>query len=119
MSIYEVNLEELCFTQKFRPEQVTEVDLVFPRGAVPNAQLLWFRVKLNNDEQLFLTKSLQDFYKFVSLPESSIGGWTDGDRGQDSTGHLTRYALDDSGDGNETSGELQQRSEGATKAVAS
>lgn len=116
---YYVNLEALCKTERFQPSQVVSSELVFPKGAVPNSQLIWFRVELTNGERTFVTKPLQDFHTYVDLPESSIGGWTDGDRGLDSAGHFARYALDDSVGSEEVSGELQQRSEGAEKTVAS
>lgn len=114
---YEINLDRLCKFQNFTPEQVKSADLVFPSGAVPNAQILWVRVELSNEERKFITLPLTDFYEFVTLPESSIGGWTDGDRGHDRAGHFTRYAFDDSSDSDETSGELQHGSEGAKEAV--
>ena len=116
---YEINLEEVCSTKDFTPEQIVSCDLVFPNGAVPNSQLLWLRIELTNKERKFLTLPLADFHRFVKLPASSIGGWTDGHRGRDSTGHFARYALDDSGDGDEASGELQHGAEGAEEVVAS
>lgn len=81
---YEINLEELCHNQNFQPFQVVSSDLVFPKGAVPNARIIWIRVELTNGERKFVTKALADFYTYVDLPESSIGGWTEGDRGTDS-----------------------------------
>lgn len=112
--MYEVKLSALCDAQRFEESQVVSSELVYPKGAVPNAQLIWFRVELTNGERMFITKPLSQFYEYVQLPESSIGGWTDGDRGRDSTGHFTRYALDDSGDGEEVSGELQRSAESAS-----
>lgn len=112
--MYSVKLEALCKNQRFNESQVVSSELVYPRGAVPNAQLIWFRVELESGERLFVTKPLRDLYVYIDLPESSIGGWTDGDRGSDSTGHFARYALDDSGDSEEASGELQRSAEGAT-----
>ena len=114
---YAINLERLCKFQNFNSDQIVSAELVFPSGAVPNAQVLWVRIELTNKERKFVTLPLVDFYEFVTLPESSIGGWTDGDRGLDRAGHFTRYALDDSSDGNEASGELQYGSEGAKEAV--
>ena len=114
---YEINLEALCEFQNFSPDQVVSSDLVFPTGAVPNAQILWVRIELTSDERKFITLPLSDFYKFVTLPESSIGGWTDGERGHDRSGHVTRYALDDSGDSEETQHELQHGAESAEEAV--
>lgn len=114
---YEINLDSLCEFQNFTPDQVVSADLVFPKGAVPNAQILWVRLELSSEERKFITLPLADFYRFVTLPESSIGGWTDGDRGHDRSGHFARYALNDSGDGKAASGELQHSAEGAEKAV--
>ena len=115
--VYEINLDALCEFQNFAPEQVVSADLVFPKGAVPNAQILWVRLELTNEERKFITLPLADFYRFVTLPESSIGGWTDGDRGHDRAGHFARYALDDSGDSSEAPGELQHSAEGVEEAV--
>jgi len=114
---YEINLERLCRFQNFSIDQVVSSDLVFPTGAVPNAQILWVRIELTSGERKFVTLPLADFYEFVTLPESSIGGWTDGDRGHDRSGHFTRYALNDSGDSEETQGELQHSSESVEEAV--
>ena len=83
---YEINLEEVCLNQSFTATQVVSSELVFPRGAVPNAQILWIRIELTNGERKFITKSLASFYDFVSLPESSIGGWTEGSKGIDTSG---------------------------------
>ena len=94
---YEINLSAVCKNQRFQPEEVVQSDLVFPRGAVPNAQLLWVRIELQNGERKFITLPLRDFYEYVNLPESSIGGWTDGDRGRDRTGLNARYEVDHSG----------------------
>lgn len=98
---YTINLDSVCKTQRFKPEEVVQSDLVFPKGAVPNAQILWVRVELQNGERKFITLSLRDFYKYVNLPESSIGGWTDGDRGRDRTGLNARYEVDHSGSSEE------------------
>jgi hypothetical protein len=117
--MYAIKLTELCHNQRFKESQVVSSELVYPKGAVPNAQLIWFRIELTSGERLFITKPLQDFYQYIDLPESSIGGWTDGDRGRDSTGHFTRYALDDSVGSESLSGELQQRTESAEEPVAS
>lgn len=80
---YKINVEELCHNQSFLPSQVVSSELVFPRGAVPNAAIIWIRVELANGERSFVTRSLADFYKLVDLPESSIGGWTEGNKGTD------------------------------------
>jgi len=86
---------------------------------VPNSMLLWIRVELTNGERKFVTLPLVDFYLYVELPESSIGGWTDGDRGSDYTGLNARYEVDDTGSSEEVSGELLDRTEGVEKALAS
>lgn len=95
---YTINLDELCLNQAFKPGQVVSSDLVFPRGAVPNSQLLWVRIELKSGERKFVTLPLTEFYRFVSLPESSIGGWTDGNRGSDFSGLDARYAIIDQSD---------------------
>ena len=91
---YQINLDELCKNQKFNPDQVVSSELVYPRGAVPNAQILWVRVELTSGERRFVTLPLSEFYCYIDLPESSIGGWTEGDLGTDSvnSAHLNRYA---------------------------
>jgi hypothetical protein len=114
---YRVKLHEVCKNQRFSESQVVSCELVFPSGAVPNSQLIWLRVELTNGEKAFITKALSQFHDFIELPESSIGGWTDGHRGSDSSGHFTRYALDDSGDGDEVRSELQHGSESTEEAV--
>ena len=119
MSLYTINLEHLCRNQGFAPEQVVSSELVIPKGAVPNSMLLWIRVELTNGERKFVTLPLVDFYLYVELPESSIGGWTDGDRGSDYTGLNARYEVDDTGSSEEVSGELLDRTEGVEKALAS
>lgn len=80
---YTINLEELCKNQSFSLSQVVSSELVFPSGAVPNSRILWFRLQLTNGERKFVTRSLADFYKYVDLPVSSIGGWTEGEAGVD------------------------------------
>lgn len=114
---YEINLSEVCKTQRFQPQEVVSCDLVFPKGAVPNSQLLWARVELVSGERKFITLALRDFYVYVRLPESSIGGWTDGDRGSDIFGLNPRYEVDDSGGGSEVSGALLDGAEGAEETV--
>lgn len=114
---YEINIGYLCHNQAFNVEQVVSSELVFPSGAVPNSMLLWVRVELTNGKRQFVTVPLVDFYKYVDLPESSIGGWTDGDRGSDSSGLNPRYEIDDPGDGNTSSSELQLGAESAEEAV--
>ena len=94
---YTINLEKLCATQNFTPEQVVSAKLVFPRGAVPNSMLLWVRVDLTSKERKFITLPLVDFYKYVDLPESNIGGWMSGDRGSDYAGLDARYKVVDRG----------------------
>lgn len=96
---YTINLERLCKNQSFHFTQVVSSELVFPKGAVPNAQLLWVQVKLSNGDKRFVTLSLSDFYKFIDLPQSSIGGWTDGEVGSDYAGLDPRYKVVDQGGG--------------------
>lgn len=115
---YAVNLTEVCKNQRFSPSQVVSSELVYPKGAVPNAQLVWLRIELESGDKTFVTLPLRDFHTYISLPESSIGGWTDGDRGSDNSGHYTRYAIDDSVSGESVSDELQQRAEGAENSLA-
>lgn len=117
MKGYSINLENLCKNQRFRPEEVVSSDLVFPKGAVPNAQILWVRVELKSGERKFITLSLREFYEYVDLPESSIGGWTDGDIGSDYTGLNARYEVDHSGSSEQVSGELLDGPEGAEVSV--
>lgn len=114
---YQVNLEEVCKNQSFTPSQVVSSELVLPSGAVPNSMLLWVRIELTNGSRRFVTLALRDFYKYVTLPESSIGGWTDGDRGSNSSGLDPRYALDHSGDSEEASSELQLGTESVEEVV--
>lgn len=116
---YTLKLDVICKNQSFTPEQVVSSDLVFPRGAVPNAQLIWVRVELDSGERKFITLSLGKFYEYVQLPESSIGGWTDGDRGSDYSGLNSRYEVDHSGGGEEVSDELQFSAESAEATVES
>jgi hypothetical protein len=106
MSGYSINLEELCCNQAFSPDQVVSSDLVFPRGAVPNSMLLWVRIELTSGKRKFVTLPLVEFHRFVSLPESNIGGWTDGDRGSDYSGLNARYEVDHSGSDEAISDEL-------------
>ena len=80
---YTINLEHLCKNQSFSATQVVSSELVFPRGAVPNAQIIWIKIELTNGDRHFITKSLSEFYDYVELPESSIGGWTEGNKGKD------------------------------------
>lgn len=78
---YTVNLEQLCVHQKFNPEDIATAELVYPNGAVPNAQLIWVRTELKNGDRKFITLPLQHFHEYIELPVSSIGGWTTGERG--------------------------------------
>lgn len=117
MKGYRLNLDVVCKNQRFKPEEVVKSDLVFPKGAVPNSQLIWVRIELVNGERKFITLPLRDFYMYVDLPTSSIGGWTDGDRGRDRTGLNARYEVDHSGGGGEVSGSLLDGSEGTEEAV--
>jgi hypothetical protein len=117
MQGYTINLDELCLHQNFNPEQVVSCDLVYPKGAVPNAQMLWVRLELTSGDRKFVTLSLLEFYRFVQLPESSIGGWTDGNRGSDYSGLNSRYEVDHSGSKEPVSDELQLSAEGAAEAV--
>jgi len=94
---YTINLEKLCMTQNFTPKQVVTSELVFPRGAVPNSRLLWVRVELTGGERKFITLPLIEFYEYVDLPESNIGGWLSGDRGSDYAGLDPRYKVVDQG----------------------
>jgi hypothetical protein len=114
---YTINIEELCLNQAFTPDQVVSSDLVFPRGAVPNSQILWVRIELTSGDRRFITLPLMDFYRFIQLPESSIGGWTDGDRGSDSSGLNARYEIDHTGSDETVSDELQLSPEGAEETV--
>lgn len=107
MNGYTINLPALCKNQNFLPEEVVSSELVFPEGAVPNSQLLWIRVELTSGKRKFITLGLVDFYDYISLPESSIGGWTDGDRGSDYSGLNARYETNDSGSDDEVSVEVQ------------
>ena len=114
---YEIDLEQVCKTQDFVPSQVVSSELVWPKGAVPNSRLIWIRIELTSGKRQFVTLPLVDFYQYIKLPESSIGGWTDGDRGSDYTGLNARYEVDHQGDGDEVSGELQHGAEGTESAV--
>lgn len=71
---YTINLEALCATQTFSPSQVTDAELVFPKGAVPNSLLLWARLTMDNGEKRFVTLPLTQFYEFIDLPLSNLGG---------------------------------------------
>lgn len=115
---YTINLEYLCRNQDFAPQEVVSSDLVFPRGAVPNSRILWVRVELTNGTRKFITQPLLEFYRLVELPESSIGGWTDGDRGSDYSGLNARYEVDHSGSEESLPDELQLSAESASEAVA-
>ncbi len=114
---YQINLDELCSNQNFQPDQVIESKLVFPRGAVPNSQLLWVRIELTNGKRKFITLPLLEFHRYIELPESSIGGWTDGDRGSSSTGLNARYEVDHSGGSDSVSDELQLSTESTEEIV--
>lgn len=72
-------------------------ELVYPKGAVPNSQLIWIRIELTNKERQFVTLALTDFHKYIKLPESNIGGWTDGEIGSDYAGLDPRYKVVDQG----------------------
>ena len=92
--MYKIKLEQVCKNQRFQPEEVVQSLLVFPKGAVPNPQILWVRIDLKNGERKFVTLPLQDFYEYIELPSSSIGGWTEGEIGTDEAGmraHLAKY----------------------------
>lgn len=115
---YTINLEYLCRNQSFAPAEVVSSDLVFPRGAVPNSRILWVRVELTNGKRQFITQPLLEFYRLVELPESSIGGWTDGDRGSDHSGLNARYEINHSRGEESLSDELQLSAESASEAVA-
>jgi hypothetical protein len=119
MKGYTLNLDVICKNQSFSAAQVVSSDLVFPRGAVPNAQLLWVRIELDSGERKFITLSLGKFYEYVQLPESSIGGWTDGDRGSDYSGLNSRYEVDHSGSSEALPDELQLGTESAEATVES
>jgi hypothetical protein len=114
---YVINLNELCLHQAFGPDQVVSSELVFPKGAVPNSMLLWIRLELTSGKRQFVTLPLVDFYKYVDLPESSIGGWTDGDHGSDYSGLNARYEVDHSGSEEPVSDELQLSPEVAEEPV--
>lgn len=117
MNGYSINLKELCLNQEFNPDQVVSSELVFPTGAVPNSKLLWVRIELTSGTRKFITLPLVEFHRFVDLPESSIGGWTDGDRGSDSSGLNPRYEVDHSGSDESISGELQLGTESTPQTV--
>ena len=116
---YVINLEELCSNQAFAPDQVVSSELVFPKGAVPNSRILWVRVELTNGERKFITLPLLEFYRFVQLPESSIGGWVDGDHGSDYTGLNARYEANHTGGSESVSSELFDGTERIEDSVAS
>lgn len=111
---YDINLSWICRNQKFNPDQVVSATLVFPKGAVPNSQLIWIRLELTNGQREFVTLPLSLFHEYIKLPESSIGGWTDGDHGSHSSGHLARYAIDDPSGSDEVSGSVLDGAEGAS-----
>lgn len=115
---YEINLEYLCRNQRFNPAEVVSSELVIPKGAVPNSMLLWIRVELISGDRKFVTLPLVDFYRYVELPESSIGGWTDGNRGSDYTGLNARYEVDHTGSSEPVSSELFDGTERVEEAVA-
>jgi hypothetical protein len=114
---YNIRLDELCLNQNFEPDQVVSSALVFPKGAVPNSMLLWVRIELTNGKRKFITLPLAEFHRFIELPESSIGGWTDGDRGSDYSGLNARYETNHSGGGEEISDELQLSAESTEETV--
>lgn len=111
---YEIKLDFLCRNQDFGPSQVVSSELVYPKGAVPNPLLMWIRVKLTSDEVKFITLPLTEFYDYVQLPESKLGGLVDGDYGSDIQRHLAGYALDDSVSSEPVRGELQHGTEGTS-----
>ncbi len=91
---YSIRLDELCKNQSFSPSQVVSSELVYPKGAVPNSQLLWIRVVLTNEEVKFVTLSLSEFHTYVELPTSRLGGLADGDYGSELDKHLKQYGLE-------------------------
>ena len=101
MTGYTIKLDHLCRNQSFSEAQVVSSELVYPRGAVPNSQLLWVRVQLTNGEAKFITVPLREFYEYVELPESRLGGLVDGSYGSDIQRHLAGYAVDDTSSGEE------------------
>lgn len=114
MKGYEIKLDHLCRNQDFAPAQVVSSELVYPKGAVPNPLLMWVRVTLTNEDTRFITLPLTQFYEYVQLPESKLGGLVDGNYGSDIQRHLSGYALDDSGDSPEAQRELQRSSESSS-----
>jgi len=114
---YQINLKKLCRNQRFNESQVVSSELVFPQGAVPNAQILWIRVELTSGERKFITVPLAQFYEYIDLPESSIGGWTDGDRGSDYSGLDSRHEIVNPGSGKEVRSELQLGAESTEESV--
>jgi hypothetical protein len=114
---YALNLAEICKREKFNPEDVVTAELVFPKGAVPNAQLIWVRVEVKSGDRKFITLPLRDFYQYVDLPTSSIGGWTDGDRGSDRTGLNARYEIVHSGGAEEVHSRVLDGPEGPAEAM--
>jgi hypothetical protein len=90
---YQVNLDALCEHLDFKPSQVETAQLVYPRGAVPNPEIIWVRVELKGGERKFVTKPLLDFYKYIKLESSDIGGWVSGERGTEGVGQDLRDFL--------------------------
>ncbi len=117
MQGYEINLEYLCRNRRFKPAEVVSSELVIPKGAVPNSMLLWIRVELSSGDRKFVTLPLVDFYRYVELPESSIGGWTDGDRGSDYSGLNARYEVDHTGSNESVSGSVLDSAESVEEVV--
>jgi hypothetical protein len=107
MREYDINLDHLCRNQRFKPAEVVSSELVYPKGAVPNPQILWVKVELTNGERSFITLPLMQFYDYIELPRSTIGGWTEGELGTDEAGmraHLERYRQDDGNQDNDKAG---------------
>lgn len=111
---YEIKLDFLCRNQDFSPSQVVSSELVYPKGAVPNPLLFWVRVKLSSKEVRFITLPITQFYDYVQLPESKLGGLVDGNYGSDIQRHVAGYALDDRSGSEEAQGELQHSSESSS-----
>lgn len=108
---YDINLDEVCKYRDFTPDQVVSSELVYPKGAVPNAQLIWIKIELEGGKRKFETLPLAEFHKYVKLPESSIGGWTDGEVGSDFHGLDPRYKI--VGEQNDKEGDLRGDSDTA------
>lgn len=56
-------------------DRVDGARLVFPSGAVPQANLLWIEVKVNGrDDAILAAVPLMSFHDYVKLPAVLTGG---------------------------------------------